>query len=308
MSFGDDGGPRSAAIRSAIDYGVDRGVVFVAAAADTPVDGAGSARQPAAAHRYRRGPRCGQGPDRDLGDFSGERSSFAGQRQPDLARRVRKLRSGQPSGPDGPPGLFGAFPANSTHDRDRRQGARSAAPPSPATTATPTSRGPRWPPRRSTAIAALIKNLNPDIPLTELLRILKETASNSSWEPELGWGIIDAGAASRRRAHARSHGAGLRGRPLRVVPARRASRFAGAGTIRRARAPRALRDPLLRGLRPALRRRLQAHRAHQAHVGALQGPGGASSTASTASPPTARATASEPPSGSDARTRVAKAR
>ena len=189
MSFGDNGGPQSAAIRSAIDYGVDRGVVFVAAAADTPVTEQG---QPANLLQP-----TGTGADLDAGkgltvtsaDFSGKRSSFAG-----YGSQISLAAYGSFAQTGGPPGLFAAFPGNpttiETDDKcticrttfagDNRyaylQGTSMAAP-------------------QVAAIAALVKNLNPDIPLTEMLRILKETASSSSWEPELGWGIIDAGAA-----------------------------------------------------------------------------------------------------------------
>jgi subtilisin family serine protease len=188
MSFGDEGGVQSAAMRSAIDYGVDRGVVFVAAAADTPITEQG---QPANLLQP-----TSTGPDLDAGkgltvtsaDFSGKRSSFAG-----LGSQISLAAYGS-FGSGGPPGLFAAFPGNpttietadkcticrTTFAGDNRyaylQGTSMAAP-------------------QVAAIAALIKNLNPDIPLTELLRILKETASNASWEPELGWGVIDAGAA-----------------------------------------------------------------------------------------------------------------
>jgi serine protease len=47
-------------------------------------------------------------------------------------------------------------------------------------------------------VAALMRQLNPDLPPADVVRILKQTArrpSDVAWTPELGWGILDAGAA-----------------------------------------------------------------------------------------------------------------
>jgi serine protease len=47
-----------------------------------------------------------------------------------------------------------------------------------------------------TALAALVGALNPQLGMSEKLRLIKETARRSGgWSPELGWGILDAGAA-----------------------------------------------------------------------------------------------------------------
>jgi hypothetical protein len=47
------------------------------------------------------------------------------------------------------------------------------------------------------AAAALIRVLNPDIPALGVIRILKQTARRptGTWTTDLGWGILDAGAA-----------------------------------------------------------------------------------------------------------------
>jgi hypothetical protein len=71
-----------------------------------------------------------------------------------------------------------------------------------------------------TAAAALMHRLNPDIGALELARILKQTArrpAGSGWTPELGWGILDAGAAVRaaRDVDRRVPSSRLRG-PTRV--------------------------------------------------------------------------------------------
>jgi hypothetical protein len=51
-------------------------------------------------------------------------------------------------------------------------------------------------------VAALVRDLNPDLSGEEVVRLLKETARRPSgaWTPELGWGIVDAAAAVRRAA------------------------------------------------------------------------------------------------------------
>jgi len=55
------------------------------------------------------------------------------------------------------------------------------------------------------ATAALMRRLNPDLEVAEILRTLKGTARrrggrDAPWGPELGWGILDAGAALRQAA------------------------------------------------------------------------------------------------------------
>jgi subtilisin family serine protease len=47
-------------------------------------------------------------------------------------------------------------------------------------------------------VAALMRHLNPDLPPADVVRILKQTANRPAdvaWTPELGWGILNAGAA-----------------------------------------------------------------------------------------------------------------
>ncbi len=48
------------------------------------------------------------------------------------------------------------------------------------------------------AAAALVRHLNPDMPAAEIVRLLKQTArrpAGTGWTADLGWGILDAGAA-----------------------------------------------------------------------------------------------------------------
>jgi hypothetical protein len=48
------------------------------------------------------------------------------------------------------------------------------------------------------AVAAMVRALNPDLSAPDVLRLLKGSArrpAGAGWGPELGWGILDAGAA-----------------------------------------------------------------------------------------------------------------
>ena len=49
------------------------------------------------------------------------------------------------------------------------------------------------------AVAALVRQVNPDLSARQVARLLKDTAKRppgTGWTPELGWGIVDAGAAT----------------------------------------------------------------------------------------------------------------
>ncbi len=193
MSFGSDPGtPQSDAVQAAVDYASDRGVVLVAAAADNAGQEQGwpaNMLQP-----------TGTGDDLEAGkglsvtsaNFYDRRSSFAGQ-----GTQISLAAYGS-AGKGDPPGLFGAFPSNRTE-------IETGWPPiGPCDDCRTIFRGDkRYAYLQGTSmsspqvagIAALIKQLNPDLSLGDVLRIIKTTASNASWEPDLGWGIVDAGAA-----------------------------------------------------------------------------------------------------------------
>jgi subtilisin family serine protease len=199
MSFGTAAGAQpSAPVVSAIDYAVAHGVVLVSAAADDPVEDQGypaSALQP-----------TGTAPDITQGkglsvtaaDFFDRRARFAGR-----GTQISLAAYGayEEDDNDGPPGIFGAFTAapnaldtgslgegrpcrcRATFGGDPRyaylQGTSMAAP-------------------MVAAAAALIRHLNPDMGSLEIVRVLKETArrpAGTAWTPDLGWGILDAGAA-----------------------------------------------------------------------------------------------------------------
>ena len=199
MSFGTPPGARvSLPVLNALDYAVAHGVVLVSAAADDPIEDQGypsSALQP-----------TGTGADITQGrglsvtaaDFFDQRAPFAG-RGSQISLAAYGTYAGTAN--DGPPGIFGAFTSapnaldtGAVGDRrpcgcrvsfgaDARyaylEGTSMAAP-------------------MVAAAAALVRHLNPDMPALEIVRLLKQTArrpAGTGWTPDLGWGILDAGAA-----------------------------------------------------------------------------------------------------------------
>jgi hypothetical protein len=182
----------------ALNYAAARKVVLVAAAADSAGTEQGdpaNVLQPAGT-----GPVLSQGLGLDVtaADFSGGRASFAG------SGSEISLAAYAAFNPDAgllafgvPPGILGAFPANTTDlestfppcgcranvqgnpDYAYLQGTSMAAP-------------------QVAATAAMMRALNPYATLGDILRIVKETAqrpAGSGWGQNLGWGILDAGAA-----------------------------------------------------------------------------------------------------------------
>jgi serine protease len=64
-------------------------------------------------------------------------------------------------------------------------------------------------------VAALVHHLNPDLTAADVIRVLKQTARRplgTTWTPQLGWGILDGGAALRaaRRLDRRAPASRLR--------------------------------------------------------------------------------------------------
>jgi len=191
MSFG--GGATNAALRDAIDFAVNRGVVLVAAASneDTGEQGAPAVElQP------------GDAPDLDAGrglvvtaaEFDDTRAGTGSGSQISLA-----AYGFFDDGPLGPPGLISAYPRRAT----QREG---LVPPllggcGCRRTIAGDSRyaylqGTSMATPQVAALAALVADLNPFLTVRDKLTLIKETARGSrDWTPELGWGIIDAGAA-----------------------------------------------------------------------------------------------------------------
>lgn len=197
MSFGSPSGapPASSVIRAGIDYALRRNVVLVAAAADDPVEEQGDPAnllQP-----------TGTGPNLNFNrglsvtsaDYSGARTSFAGR-----GTQISLAGFGSfSSGSDGPPGILGAFPANQTEI--------DAGPPAcncrRVLDGNPHStyaylQGTSMATPQVAAIAALVAHFNPDLSASEVIKILKRTATRepgSGWNPELGWGVVNGGSA-----------------------------------------------------------------------------------------------------------------
>jgi subtilisin family serine protease len=208
MSFGTDGSqPAARAIVDAIDYAYKHDVVMVAAAADDPVEEQGdpsNVLQPTGT-----GPDIakGKGLDVTAANFEDNRASFAGR-----GTQISLAAYGTFQGTNGGPrGIFGAFPAKLTSletgsipdgqppcncraffNGDSRYayvgGTSMAAP-------------------QVTAVAAMVRHLNPDLSAGDVIQLIKRTARRPAggWNSELGWGILDAGAAiAAARAEDRS--------------------------------------------------------------------------------------------------------
>jgi serine protease len=204
MSFGPAGdaapAPAPDSEVRALDYAAARKVVLVAAAADSVTTEQGdpaNVLQPAGT-----GPslRTGIGLDVTAADYSGHRASFAGYgNEISLAAygallpdQTGLLGIGAPE-----PGIFGAFPANSTdleglpspcgcratfgtsNDWGYLQGTSMATP-------------------QVAAVGAMMRHLNPDASLADVLTALKRTATRPAgvgWTSDVGWGVLNADAA-----------------------------------------------------------------------------------------------------------------
>jgi hypothetical protein len=201
MSFGTAPGTQpSRAIGDALTYARRRGSVLVAAAADEPVEDQGypaGLLQPA-----------GTGPDLRRGtglavtaaDASDARAWFAG-----FGSQVSLAAYGAYARRTGPRGIFGAF---TTAQNALERGDPAASPPQPPCGCRTTFAGDqRYAYLRGTsmatpvvaAVAALVRRLNPGLGSLDVVRLLKDTARRAGgWTADLGWGILDAGAALRR--------------------------------------------------------------------------------------------------------------
>jgi serine protease len=220
MSFGTDPGIEpSQAVRDAVDYAFANNVVMAAAAADTPIADQGypaDLLQP-----------TGTGPDLavDKGlsvtaaDASDARASFAGHgSQISLAAYGAYDSTAAAAGP---PGIFGAFTAG---PNELEAGSIGLPPHPPCTCRTTFAGDSRYAYVQGTSMAtpmvaatgALIRHLNPDLTAAEIVRLIKETARRpaGAWTGDLGWGILDAGAALTRAASIDRRAPATRVRPL----------------------------------------------------------------------------------------------
>lgn len=238
MSFGDDGSERSPAVSDAVDYAIARGVVLVAAAADEPIEQQGEPANLLQPTGSGRDLGAGRGLSVTAATIDDKRASFAGRgSQVSLAGYGALTTRGRLRG------IFGLYPGNRT-PREQPSvmpasagcGCRTSFQDDPRYAVLP---GTSMAAPQVAAAAALVRSLNPDLGVLEVVRLIKQTARRpvARWEPELGWGIVDATAAvaaarqidrrppvSRVRAIARVgrslvvHWAGRDSAPPRLVP------------------------------------------------------------------------------------------
>jgi serine protease len=205
MSFGTDPGTQpSQAVRDAVDYAYDHGVVMAAAAADSAISEQGypaNLLQPTgtgASLTHNKGLSI------TAADTLDRRAAFAG-----LGSQISLAAYGayDPAGV-GPPGIFGAFTAG---PNELETGSPGVPPRPPCGCRTTFASDPRYAYVQGTSMAtpmvaatgALIRHLNPDLGVAEIVRLIQETArrpAGSGWNADLGWGILDAGAALVRAA------------------------------------------------------------------------------------------------------------
>jgi serine protease len=205
MSFGTDPGPQpSQAVRDAIDYAVGHNVVLAAAAADSAIAEQGypaDLLQPSGT-----GPNLsvGKGLSVTAADAFDRRAAFAGEgTQISIAAYGTYDASG-----NGPPGIFGAFTSG---PNELETGSIGLPPRPPCNCRTNFAGDPRYAYVQGTSMAtpmvaatgALMHHLNPDLTSEEIVQVIKLTArrpAGTGWTSDLGWGILNAGAALTRAA------------------------------------------------------------------------------------------------------------
>ena len=201
MSFGSSGKfPATAPIVEGVNYALRHNVVLVAAAANEPVEEQGDPAnllQPTGS-----GPNINsnRGLSVTSADFTGARTSFAGRGTQISIAGFGNFQNGAGTGP---PGILGAFPANPTELDVGRPSLDPAVNVEPCGCRGTDSRfaylrGTSMATPQVAAIAAMVGHFNPDLPSSEVIRIIKVTATRApgtGWNPELGWGIINAGSA-----------------------------------------------------------------------------------------------------------------
>jgi serine protease len=201
MSFGTDGSrPAARGIVDAIDYAYKRGVVLVAAAADDPIEEQGDPSNVLQPTGTAPDLAKGKGLDVTAATVQDTRASFAGR-----GTQISIAAYGTYGAADGsgPRGLFGAFPGNLT---SLETGSLAGDPPCNCRAIfNGDSRyayvgGTSMAAPQVTAVAALVRHLNPDLGAGDVIQLIKRTArraggTSSGWNADLGWGILDAGTA-----------------------------------------------------------------------------------------------------------------
>lgn len=196
MSFGSDAqAVAPQAVRDAISYAHERGVILVAAAADEPTDGQGYPADLLQPTGTGADPTQGLGLSVTAANFADRRASFAG-----FGSEISIAAYGAwDAGTGGPGGISGAFPA-ATVALERSE----PGPPCDCRTTLAGDRrfaylqGTSMATPMVTGVAAMIRHLNPDLSADEVIGVLKASARRApgtGWAPDLGWGILDGGAA-----------------------------------------------------------------------------------------------------------------
>ncbi|HSD82173.1 MAG TPA: S8 family serine peptidase, partial [Solirubrobacteraceae bacterium] len=205
MSFGTAPGTApSRVVTGALDYAYAHGVVLAAAAADEPAQDQGypaSVLQPTGTGPS---PGAGKGLSVTAADASDDRASFAG-----YGSQISLAAYGAYAQKDGPRGIFGAF-TGTTPSQLERPGLDTLPPRKPCLCRTIFDDDPRYAYLQGTsmaapvvaAVGALVRRMNPDLGIAEVLQVLKSSARRPAgrWTADLGWGILDAGAAVRAAA------------------------------------------------------------------------------------------------------------
>jgi subtilisin family serine protease len=232
MSFGTQGlTPAPPQLREAVRYAYRRNVILVAAAADEPVNEQGDPAdvlQPLAS-----GPRLGSGLGLTVAsaDFAGQRSAFSG-----YGSEISIAAYGSFGGPGaeagGPPGIFSTFPANPT---SIERGTLQSTMPPCGYCRTSLAGDDRYAYLTGTSmaapqvagVAAMIRNMAPGLSAAQIIQLLESTARRppgSGWNADLGWGILDAGAAVAAARALSSHAPATQARPARRRSSRRRTR------------------------------------------------------------------------------------
>jgi len=231
MSFGTEGStPPSPQLQEAVRYAFRHNVVMVAAAADESVaeqgDPANVLQPPGSGSRLG----SGLGLTVTSADYSSHRSIFSGYGSEISLAAYGSFHNSSSEG--GPPGIFSDFPANPTAIESGGPG--SSLPPCGycRTSLNGDDRyaylaGTSMAAPQVAGVAAMIRQLDPSLSAAQVIQLIEQTARRSpgsGWNAQLGWGILDAGAAVRA-AWAMSHPAqATRARPARRRYSRRSGR------------------------------------------------------------------------------------
>ncbi len=199
MSFGTNGEvPASSVVRAAIRYAYDRDVILVAAAADQPTDQQGYPSDELQPTGTGADIAQGIGLSVTAANFADHKASFAG-----FGSQVSLAAYGAYDAGRGPKGLLGTFPAGEVALERLDPGPPAVKACECRTTFGGDSRyayvqGTSMASPIVAATAAMVRRLNPDLKAADVIRLLKATARRApgaGWAPDLGWGILDAGAA-----------------------------------------------------------------------------------------------------------------